>query len=176
MAEIRSTLDIIMEKAKRFDVTEEEKVQLQKKEVQDRARGMLQKYLDGLLGLKELQKEFRAMREETISWAKEALVRECHGRLDFEKDNKELLLLLEEVIGIDCGPCRQLIEEFKAKIQQEAEKRKEQLEKELRRKGIRGNAVIPNYRAAPGWEDFLEAQRSLFKEKLGQILGPKMGG
>ena len=51
MAEIKSTLDIIMEKARDINVSEEEKKAFQRNEFEGKARGLLQKLLDGLLDL-----------------------------------------------------------------------------------------------------------------------------
>ena len=50
MAEIKSTLDIIMEKAKKFSVTEEEKKGFKRQELEGKIKGLVQKALDGVLG------------------------------------------------------------------------------------------------------------------------------
>ncbi len=55
MAEIRSTLDIIMEKAKNLTVTDEDKKDFVEKEVQGRVKGLFQKYLDGILSTQQLK-------------------------------------------------------------------------------------------------------------------------
>lgn len=166
MGEIRSTLDIIMEKAKNLEVTEEEKAELQRKETVAKVKGLLQKYLDGLLGMEDISREIQSMSEEAQGWAREALKNECMDRIDFEKDNPQILGLLEQVLGSDTRGVRKLIEEFRSKLIREAERIKGQMEKELQRKGIRGSAVLVNHRAAPEWLPFVEQQRRSFRERL----------
>ena len=50
MAEIKSTLDIIMEKAKRFSVTEEEKKGFKRQELEGKIKGLVQKVCRRYLG------------------------------------------------------------------------------------------------------------------------------
>ena len=61
MGEIRSTLDIIMEKAERVKVTDEDKEAFMKKEAEGKVRGLLQKYLDGIINHERLKREVEAM-------------------------------------------------------------------------------------------------------------------
>ena len=51
MAEIKSTLDLVLERTKNLTLTEEEKKSLQRKELEGKIRGWGQKYLDGLMRL-----------------------------------------------------------------------------------------------------------------------------
>ncbi|HDM10566.1 MAG: hypothetical protein JRI39_11325 [Deltaproteobacteria bacterium] len=170
MGEIRSTLDIIMEKAKNLEVTEEEKAELQRKETVNKAKGMLQKYLDGLLGMEDISSEIQNMSQVAQGWARDALKNECMERIDFEKDNTQILLLLEQVLGLDTRGVRDLIEEFRSDFSREAERIKQQMEEELRNKGIKGTAIVINHKASPDWAPYQERQQNTFKERLKQFL------
>ena len=48
MGEIKSTMDIIMEKTKGLTMTEEEKAEYKHKELTGKVRGLIQKFLDGI--------------------------------------------------------------------------------------------------------------------------------
>ena len=61
MAEIKSTLDIIMEKAKKFSVTEEEKKGFRRQELEGKIKGLVQKALDGVLDYGRFQTEVVAL-------------------------------------------------------------------------------------------------------------------
>ena len=56
MGEIKSTLDIIMEKTKGLTMTEEEKTAFKSKEMEGKVKGALQKFLDGILDVERLKK------------------------------------------------------------------------------------------------------------------------
>ncbi|RLB86766.1 MAG: hypothetical protein DRH15_00685 [Deltaproteobacteria bacterium] len=170
MGEIRSTLDIIMEKARKLEVTEEEKTEIQRKETVARAKGMVQKYLDGLLQLKEMMDEIENMEPVVKDWAIEAIRNECRDRIDPEKDNSQLLLVLERVLGLDTKSLKELIELHREDLSKEAERIKQQMELELRAKGIRGTAVVINHRASPDWATYREKLRRKFKEKVRELL------
>ncbi|MCX5842099.1 MAG: hypothetical protein NTY16_11755, partial [Deltaproteobacteria bacterium] len=57
MAEIKSTLELIMERTKNLTMTEEEKENLQKKERAGKINGLVQKYLDRIISVKTLKSE-----------------------------------------------------------------------------------------------------------------------
>ena len=53
MSEVKSTMDIIMEKARNLTVTDEDKKEFAEKEVRGQIKGLFQKYLDGILSVKQ---------------------------------------------------------------------------------------------------------------------------
>ena len=61
MAEIKSTLDIIMEKAKKFSVTEEEKKGFKRQELEGKIKGLVQKVVDGVMDSERFQVEVTAL-------------------------------------------------------------------------------------------------------------------
>ncbi len=86
MGEIRSTLDIIMEKAKRVEVTEEDKAAFMRREVEGKIRGSLQKALDGFIDAQGLQSEIEVLGADRHEIAVAALRRECLERMVLEGD------------------------------------------------------------------------------------------
>ena len=60
MAEIKSTLDLIMEKTKGLTMSDEEKEAFQQKELETKLRGSLQKVMEGRLKLERFQMELDA--------------------------------------------------------------------------------------------------------------------
>jgi hypothetical protein len=57
MGEIKSTLDLVMEKTKDLTLSSEEKKAQKQKEIENRIKGLLQKYQDGFLSKSELKTE-----------------------------------------------------------------------------------------------------------------------
>ena len=77
MGEIKSTLDIVLEKTKHLKLSQDEKRAQKSKEFEKRLMGLLQKYLDQLLNLHQLQKELNRLKKS-----------------NFENQNKLLKLIL----------------------------------------------------------------------------------
>ena len=91
MGEIKSTLDIIMEKTKGLSMTEEEKKELKKTEIEGKVRGLLNKFLEGILDLERLKREWSNLGEDRQEIAREVLKKECLNRIDPGADNNPLL-------------------------------------------------------------------------------------
>ncbi len=170
MGEIKSTLDIIMEKAKNLEVTEEEKVQIRKKEIEDKGKGMVQKFLDRVLRTEDIISEIGFMDEQAQEWIKKSILDDCMERINIERSNEDMLELVEKVLGLNPAPIRALIERFQKQLTHEAEKIRAKLAQELQEKGIRGSAVIANHKASAQWAS-LEAQlHEEFEKQLDELL------
>jgi len=80
MGEIRSTMDIIMEKAKGLTMSEEEKETFRKKETEGKVRGFLQRFLDGFIDAERLKDEIGSLGEERYAIASNR--QEYHNTFD----------------------------------------------------------------------------------------------
>ena len=58
MAEIKSTLDLVMEKTKNLSLSDEERQGQKNKEIESRICGLLQKFNDQALNIDNLRSEF----------------------------------------------------------------------------------------------------------------------
>lgn len=165
MAEIKSTLDLIMERTKNLTLTEEEKKAIQAKEVKSRIKGWLQRYMDGALTIRDMKENVE--RELAAFPDAAALLREeCLAHLEPETDNEKLFQLLGEVLGIDTAPFRRLIDDFREEmILRRTEAARDALDV-LHSQGIGGTAVIPNLNLNPAWNTHLERGREEFRTKL----------
>jgi hypothetical protein len=166
MAEIRSTLDIIMEKAKTLTVTDEDKKSFAEKEVQGRIRGLFQKYLDGILSTQQLKAEMAAFDEERQPAAKKELREACLNAMTVEGDNQPLFEMLDQLLECHIEPLLDQIDEFQEQQEKEHSKRAEAQMQTLKRLGVSGSAVIPNLRANPSWRSYLSHLEDRFQEKL----------
>ena len=63
MGEIKSTLDLVMERTKNLSLSDEEKQAQKQKEVESRIRGLLQKYLDGWLDKNQLKIDYESLKK-----------------------------------------------------------------------------------------------------------------
>jgi hypothetical protein len=169
MGEIRSTMDIIMEKAKGLTMTEEEKEAFRKKETAGKVRGLLQRFLNGFIDAERLKDEIGSLGEKRYSVSREALIRECMGRMEPGADNTILLDALENAAGLDIAPIRKIILDYNQDLEQQKMDRKQVLQKNLEGLGISGTAVTPNIHADQEWSIHLSEMNKGFQEKLKNI-------
>ena len=64
MAEIKSTLDLIMERTKNLSLTPEERTEIRLKEIQAKVNGWTQRYIDGLLNASDVKNELESLKED----------------------------------------------------------------------------------------------------------------
>ncbi|MFH1124417.1 MAG: hypothetical protein V1758_12235 [Pseudomonadota bacterium] len=170
MGEIKSTLEIIMEKTKGLTMSEKEKTAFQREEVEGKARGLLQKYLDGFLSLEGVQREIAAFGDEKRAMAVDILTRECLERMDPEMDGGPLFEILREVAGLDPGPFHVLQTECQRRLGEKKQERENFLLNRLKERGISGSAVIPNMAADPQWQSVLEEMKQAFRDEADKIM------
>ena len=169
MGEIRSTLDIIMEKAKDVKVTDEEKKAFMKREVEGKVRGLLQKYLDGVLKRERLKSEIEALGENRLEIARSTLKKECLDRIDPEGDNDRVFEILEDVMGLDTKAIHDLLSTYQQDQEETRNKREAALRKRLEDQGISGTAVVPNLDADPEWRVLLSETQNRFYQELASL-------
>ena len=165
MAEIKSTLDIIMEKAEKFTLTEEEKHAFRRRELEGRIKGRIQKYVDGLLDLERFKEETAGFDEKDRPEAAGLMRAEALDRVRPGEKNQPLLDILS-LAGMDTGPLNKLLLDYERKIEEEKERSKALAMERLRKRGISGSAVIPNIDADEEWLKALSELRVAFQEEL----------
>ena len=169
MAEIRSTLDIIMEKAKDLTVTDEDKKHFAEKEVQGRVQGLFQKYLDGILSIQQVKAEMAAFDEERQPAALRELTEVCLAAMTVEGDNQPLFKMLDQLLNYDIEPFLNQIDEFQAQLKEAHGKRTAAQMQTLEASGVSGSAVIPNLNADSTWRAYLSDVEDRFSEKLKKL-------
>jgi len=164
MAEIKSTLDIIMERTKNLTMTDEEKASVRRKEAEGKVKGWIQKYQDGAIGLDTLKSDF----EKEVTEYPEVLPILKTQLLDCVKlngDNGRILRLLDDILGISAERIENMIQSSNRKIDTLRIKSIEGLGEELKERKIYGSSVIPNPNHGGKWqESLLEAESDLRKQ------------
>lgn len=166
MAEIRSTLDIIMEKTRDMTVTPEDRQAFLRQEWEGRIRGLLQKVSEGFLTPEALARELTDQDERNREVALETLRRECLERIDPDADNKPLLALMEGVLHMNCEGLIQDLERYGSSVEKVQSLARERLERQLKEEGIWGSAVLPNIQKDPEWNKEQEERRNSFRSRL----------
>jgi hypothetical protein len=164
MGEIKSTLDLIMEKTKNLSLTPEEKEEIRRQDWLKKARGWIQKFLDDLIDMDRVKDEL-LNKEPPSGWEK-ILKKELIDGLEPEADNERRFQLIEELLGIHPDGFRKILEGRHQRLDLERDKRMASIKSQLSKQGISGTAVIPNLEGDPVWKTFYDQATKNCKEEI----------
>jgi hypothetical protein len=169
MGEIKSTLDLVMEKTKNLSLSDEEKQAQKQKEVENRIRGLLQKYLDGWLDKNQLKIDYEILKKDCELSDDSVLINEIFGRLNPSLDNRILLEALAKCCRLNPAALEAVLNDCRREYDESAEARKTQLKEDLARThAISGSAVVPNLETDSKWQREEAALRRRFEGLLNQ--------
>ena len=169
MGEIKSTLDLVMEKTKNLSLSDEEKQAQKQKEVESRIRGLLQKFLDGLLDKNQLKIDYESFKKDSELSDDAFMINEIFSRLDPNLDNRLLLEVLAECSRINPASLETVLNHCRREYDEAADARKVQLKEDLARThAISGSAVAPNLEIDAKWHREEAALRRRFEDLLNQ--------
>lgn len=170
MGEIKSTLDLVLEKTKNLTLSSEEKEEQKQKEIEKHIKGMMQKYQDGVLTPEQLKNEYGLIKKDDNLTATRSLIKEIVGRLNFLKSNGLVLKVLGELGGFNTDGLQSLIDESRGTYRNAAGKRSDALKNMLAANhSISGSAVVPNLAADEQWHREEREIRSKFEDSLVQV-------
>ena len=170
MGEIKSTLDLVLEKTKNLTLSSEEKEAQKKEEIEKRIKGMLQKYQDGILPLSQLKTDYEILKKDFNMSNNNALINEIIKRLEPDRDNQQLTVLLPECCGIDSAAIETKIEAFRSAYLSTEEKRMEQVREKLAQQhGIFGSALVPNLEPDEQWRQEIRDLRAEFEGQINLV-------
>jgi len=177
MSEIKSTLDLVMQKTRNLNLSSEEKQEQKNNEISGRINGLLQRFMDHVLDADRLKSEYQKLQKDYDLSGKAPLVREICGRIGPGKDNRALLGLLAEFEVANLEALVSILQEFQKVHDTAAGERRKVLKEQLSEtKFISGSAVVPNLEIDDQWPKEaakIDAKynRLLDEEKARIILG-----
>jgi hypothetical protein len=161
MAEIKSTLDLVMERTRHLSMSDEEKSLQQREDFEKRLQGLLQQYLDQTLAVKGLRDRLAALQTELNVSDEQYVLQEVLGRIDPDKGYARWLELLAEMAPGVHGPLQKILAEYAEHL---ADLLLAGEERELTRLAescdIRGAAVVPNPLKDPEYARAVADRRS----------------
>jgi hypothetical protein len=169
MGEIKSTLDLVLEKTKHLSQSSAEKQAQVRKDIEMRINGLLQKYQDGVVSKAQLQRDYEALKTEFNLSENNIMANEVVNRLDPDLDNRVLLEVLEDCCHLDSGGIKGAINDHRDAYLTAAQSRMETLKEILAQKYfISGSAVVPNLEADEQWRREAQALNLALEQKLNQ--------
>lgn len=143
MAEIKSTLDIIMERTKNLTMTDKEKSSFRRTEAEGKVKGWIQKYQDGVIELDTLKSDFEKEMTEYPE-VRQIFKSQLLGCLRLTGDNGKIFRLLEDIIEINTNTIKNTIQSLKQDMETLRIERTASIREDLKKKKIYGSSVVPN--------------------------------
>ncbi|MDM8550879.1 hypothetical protein QUF72_12400 [Desulfobacterales bacterium HSG2] len=169
MGEIKSTLDIVMERTKHLTLSDEEKQEQKYQEFRKNLNGLIRKFQDKALSLDQLKRALDALQEKHEVADKNVLSGEIAGKLQIDQDNGPFLMLLKEICGLNMTAIESVFDDYQNTIRSATLARLHELKEELAKKYfISGDAVLPNVEADPVWAGAVQSVRDNFGRLLDQ--------
>ena len=170
MGEIKSTLELAMEKVGKIEVSPEEKERFKREEYISKARGVYNRYINGKLNTSGLKKELEGYEGTQRNMIIEALVTEMVDAIDISIDNKRLLEGIEVIKETDVSPLldkiRFVCNEFSEEREKLYKRVKEEFHHRLEEMKISGTAVEPNVGSHELLQSRLQDLASQFEERI----------
>ena len=169
MGEIKSTLDLVMEKTKNLSFSDEERLGQKNKEIESRIRGLLQKFNDQALSADKLKSEYQKLQKDYDLPENAPLVKEICRQIELGKDNHAFFDLLARFKVTDIEGITSVLHEFDNVIDAAAREQSKVLSDKLAEEHfISGPAVVPNLEADKVWQEQAGEIRAKFEPLLNQ--------
>jgi hypothetical protein len=172
MSEIKSTLDLVMERTKDMVMSKEERVKRKAEEREAKARGWALGIKEHRLKIEEVAAE---LEKETDDSEREALAgvlaQELIDAIGLEDDNQSILEALESLFGRDgrwaADKARETIHDFLRQLEQIEDRTQDRVIEELNARGVTGSALQAKLGSADDAEkDHLENRFAEEKAKI----------
>ena len=171
MGEIKSTLDLVMERTRHLSLSDEEKVRQHKEDFRKRLQGLLQRYADGALSVEDLREKIKALQAELKVDDPMVALTAMVGRMDPDRDNRTWLDLLAEFAPAVCGSLDAALQVYRRQRDDSLLEGAERLRSRLAQDhGISGTAVAPNPYKDPDCQAHLARLRQQAKSRLAAIV------
>ena len=167
MGEIKSTLDIVMEKTKHLSLSDEERDNQKTAEIEKKIKGLLQKFQDQVMPKDRLNIEYEQLKKDYHLSDDSIFMSEVFIRLDPDRDNQRLLSLLKDMCEVNTEEIESVLNDYQDELNSAASYKMIELRENLAQKHfISGSAVVPNLEADEEWQIDVAELRSKFGRLL----------
>lgn len=164
MAEIKSTLDIVLEKTKHLVLTPEERHAMERREQLEKVPGIVQRFLDDAWTVEQMREAWRAIPEVFREEARREIVRKLLDALSPEETGGKVATALKGFAAPTDMPYLERLARVAMPgpgTEPSWEAQRQRLLDRLAEKGIGGDAVHVTPDLDPQWH---EARRTLARE------------
>lgn len=172
MAEIKSAVELALEKTKGLSLSGQEKEKIKEEEIQAKARSLVNRFLQADFHPWEMEKELAKVLPAEREHLKNLVYEYLGEAVRLEGENEKVFEVLE-TLRPGSKEILKKIASLTAAYQEEKEKESQKTAQEilnrLGRLGIRGSAVQPRMEGSPEWKQALERLQPPFAAQLQRL-------
>jgi hypothetical protein len=167
MGDIKSTLDLVLEKTRHLKLSQDEKRKQEEEEVGLRIKGLVQKFLDRLLAMGAMETQLDTLKSAHGAAVDRLLAADLLGRIQIGSADERVLALLRGRCGLATEALEKILDDHRHRSAKSAAQRSLALKKQLqRRHGVHGSAVVPHLESDEAWRQAHRAMVQASQEAL----------
>lgn len=160
MGEIKSTLDIALERLKSIGISEEEKEEIKRKEINQKALSLSNRYIEGTLSLHDVQKEIERLDDNTKRIIRNILLSRLIEELSLKENYVRILQAIGWILEKDVSDLIERFQNLITQYEEEKNKIKEKVEnrliKSLYEIKLKGSAIEVNIESSNLWREEID--------------------
>ena len=172
MAEIKSAVELAMERTKGLRLSREEKEKIKEEEIHSKAIGWVNRYLEVDFHLREVEKELAKVDPSQRPHLERLFIQNLVEAMNLDRDNDLILQGLEALRPATAWTAKKikdLIQKYQDRKKDEFQKAEADLRAKLERLGIGGSAVHPRVEGSPEWKEAEAKFKPAFEEELKRL-------
>jgi len=172
MAEIKSAIELAMEKTRDLVVSSEEREAMAIKELEGKVKAVLRRYVEEMVDAGDATKELNKI-DADKALKKAIIVDALVEEFDVHKNNERLLDLFNAA-GIELPQSlRRTLEELNKAFREEVEARemasRKRIRDDLADLGVAGSAIEPNLAAWDEWHEEIQKAGKIFTKNMEEL-------
>jgi len=172
MAEIKSAVELAMERTKGLRLSHEEMEKMKEEEVQSKAVGLVNRFLEVDFHLRDVEKELAKFDPQQRKHLEQLFLHHLIEAMSLDRDNDLIFQGLESLLPTSAWMVKKikdLLQKYQRREKDEFQKTQTDLSAGLERLGIGGSAVHPKVEGSPEWERARAAFKPGFEEELKKL-------
>ena len=169
MAEIKSAVELAMEKTKGMHLSREEKEKIKEEELHSKAQSLVNRFLEEDFRPGGVEKELARYTPEEREHLEKLIFRSLCEAIQLDRLNDLLFQRIEafqKESKNTIDKIRKLIEDYRRQQEKEYRQAEKVLLKKWERQGISGSAVQPRVEGSPEWQEAVGKFKQPFDDQL----------
>ncbi len=167
MGEIKSTLDLVMERTKNLAMSESEKEKQRQTELKKRLTGLIQKVDDQAIKLSEFDEQLEELQNKFGPDTAAHILEMVLDGVGLNHDSTRRLDLLADHFKLDISSVSTVLDQYRLSVEDLKNRHIEVLKSALSNNfKISGTAVIPNIETDPDWQQKRQVVAERFQDQL----------
>lgn len=173
MGEIKSSLELALERTKGLKISEKEREEIKRKEIMQKAEAFAHRYQEGSMSIHEIQKEMERMEKKRAKEIEEYLVNQWMKNLSLNFEDEKLIDGIGELRSRSMDEIRKEFRNLLTSYQEEKEKARQKIRtiilEGLKEEGFEGSAIEPRIESSPLWQEESSRIDQSYQEQLGKL-------